>query len=168
MKSANNPKSVDLEELILEFWPQINFRVRRSLGFANPDWEDTASEILIDIIEAVRKGKFRGESSLGTFIYVITSRRIVDYIRKKGKSLRDFPVQSHIPDLSDSMERKERAIILAECVKKLRPRDADMLYLYYYMGLSQKEIAELFGISKRWVNTRLKNSMQSLRRILGK
>jgi len=168
MKNSGKMNSVDLEELVLKFWPQINYRVRNSLGYTNPDWEDVASEVLIDIIESIRKGKFRGESSLGTFIYVITSRRIIDYIRKKGKLPKSVTVEDQIPDPYDSMDKKEKAIYLAESIKKLKPRDADILYLYYYLGMSQIEIAGIFGISKRWVNTLIKNSTKSLKKILEK
>ncbi|MBN1224823.1 MAG: sigma-70 family RNA polymerase sigma factor [Candidatus Aminicenantes bacterium] len=168
MKSGNNTTLIDLEELILKFWPQINFRVRSSLGYANPDWEDIAGDILIDVIEAVKEGRFRGDSSLGTFIYVITSRRIVDYIRKKGRMPKGIAVDNQIPDPHETLEKKEKAILITESLKKLRPIDADMLYLYYYMELSQMEIAEIFGLSLRWVNTRIKNSKDALKRILEK
>jgi RNA polymerase sigma factor (sigma-70 family) len=57
-------------------------------------------------------------------------------------------------------------MFLADSIKKLKPRDADILYLYYYLGLSQLEIAGIFGISKRWVNTLIKNSTKSLKKIL--
>ena len=166
MKTGEEMDSIDLEELVLRFWPQINYRVRNSLGFTNPDWEDIASEVLIDIIKAIKKGRFRGDSSIGTFIYVITSRRIVDYIRKKGKLPKSVSVEDQIPDPYESMERKEKSIFLTESIKKLKPRDADILYLYYYLGLSQQEIAGMFGISKRWVNTLIKKSTKSLKKIL--
>lgn len=168
MKYSGEIDPLDLEELILRFWPQINYRVRNSLGYTNPDWEDIASEVLIDIIEAVKKGKFRGESSIGTFIYVITSRRIVDYIRRKGKLPKSVTYEDQIPDPYDSMEKNVKALYLAESIKKLKPRDADILYLYYYLGLSQIEIAGIFGLSKRWVNMLIKNSTKSLKRILEK
>jgi RNA polymerase sigma-70 factor (ECF subfamily) len=168
MKNSTKMDSVDLEKTVLKFWPQINYRVRNSLGYTNPDWEDIASEVLIDIIEAIKKDKFRGESSLGTYIYVITSRRIIDYIRRKGKLPKSVTVEEQIPDPYDSMEKKEKAMYLADSIKKLKPRDADILYLYYYLGLSQIEIAGIFGISKRWVNTLIKNSTKSLKKILEK
>ena len=168
MKNSGEINSINLEELVLRFWPQINYRVRNSLGYTNPDWEDIASEVLIDIIEAIKKGKFRGESSLGTFIYVITSRRIVDYIRRKGKLPKSVAVEDQIPDPYMGMDKKEKEIYLVESIKKLKPRDADILYLYYYLGLSQIEIAGIYGISKRWVNTLIKNSTKSLKKILEK
>jgi len=166
MKSKDEEISIDLEELILKYWPQINFRVRNSLGYMNPDWEDVAGDILMGVVESVRKGKFRGESSLGTYIYVITSRRIVDYIRKKERMPKSIPMDNHIPDPYEHMDKKEKALAVTESIKKLKPMDADILYLFYYVGLSQVEIAEVFGISKRWVNTRIKNSKKILKKIL--
>ena len=81
----NKNKEVNLQQIISKYRPIIGFRVKRSLGHSNPDWEDVVNEIILNMLEKLKKGEFRGESSIGTFIYTITSRRIVDYIRRKGK-----------------------------------------------------------------------------------
>ena len=93
---------VDLEKVITKYRSVISFRVRKSLGTYNPDWEDVVNEIITNVIEKVKKGEFRGDSSIGTFIYTITSRRIVDYIRQKSKvrpdsSLSVLVVPPHTP-----------------------------------------------------------------------
>lgn len=165
MKSKKDDKN-DLEEIILKYWPQINFRVRRSLGHFNSDWEDVASEILLNVIEALEKKKFRGESSLGTFIYKITSRRIIDYIRNKNRKTKHLQELDKLSDPHQHVEKKEQAEMFSECIKKLKPRHADMLYLYYYMGVSQSEIAQTFGISPSRVSQLLNNATEFLKRII--
>lgn len=37
--------------------------------------------------------------------------------------------------------------MLAKYIKKLKPRDCDILYSYYYGGLTQSGIAQVFGVS---------------------
>lgn len=156
----------DLEEVILKYWPQINFRARKSLGPYNLEWEDVASEILVNVVEAIKKGKFRGESSIGTFIYKITSRRIVDYIRRKNKMPRHLPEPNHTLDPHESLVKKEQAELISKSIKKLKPKHADMLYLFYYMGLSQTEIAQTFGVSTGWISALIKDAKKSLKKII--
>jgi RNA polymerase sigma-70 factor (ECF subfamily) len=158
--------TAELEKIILHYWPQINFRVRKSLGFQNSDWEDVASEVLMDALRAIRTGKFRGDSSLGTFIYTITSRRIIDYIRKKSRVLKHAPEAGSLLDPQENCERNEQSEILFQALRRLKPRYADMLYMSYFMDLSRKEIAQTFGISYHRTGEVLKEAEKSLRRII--
>lgn len=161
--------NLNIEEVILQYWPQINFRVRKSLGFNNTEWEDVASEIIFDVIKAIKTRKFRGDSKIGTFIYVITSRRIIDYIRKKSRNIKyinDALQHNHFVDPCEIVQKKEQIELLSVSLKKLKPRDADILYLYFYMGLTQKEIAQMYGISARKVYEIMKNAKLSLKKII--
>jgi RNA polymerase sigma factor (sigma-70 family) len=163
-KSAPHPP--DIEEIILKFWPQIRYRVINSLGYHNPDWEDTASEILLSVFEALKNERFREESSIGTFIYSITSNKIVDTIRKKGKAMPTVKEPERFLDPHDRIQQKERAIYVAELIKTLKPRHADMLYLHYYIDLTQIQIARIFGISPRRVHAILDNARRSLKKLV--
>jgi RNA polymerase sigma-70 factor (ECF subfamily) len=158
----------DIEEVILKYWPQINYRVRNSLGYENSDWEDLAGDILINIIEALRHNKFRGESSIGTFIYTITTRRIIDYIRRKVRLQKYVREKGRGSNLREPDKKRERAVEIRDAIKKLKPRYADLLYLYYYSGLTQVEIAENLGLSLRTVNVQIRDAKLSLKKIIEK
>lgn len=157
---------IDLEEIILRYKPLISYRVRRSLGFSNPDWEDVVAEIFINVIEKIKLGKFRGESSIGTFIYTITSRRIIDYIRLKKKRIKFAPEPAPPPDPHQSLEKKEDVQLITENIKKLKPIYCDILYSYYYGDLTQKEIAGIFGISISKVNYLIHHAQKLLRKMI--
>ncbi len=157
---------VNLEEIILQYKPLISYRVRRSLGFSNPDWEDVVAEIFINVIEKIKSGKFRGESSIGTFIYTITSRRIIDYIRLKKKRIKYAPEPAPPPDPHQSLEKKEDVELITEHIKKLKPLYCDILYSYYYGDLTQKEIAGVFGISTSKVNYLIHHAQKLLRKMI--
>ena len=106
MNLGAQEKTVDLEEVIAEYWPQISFRVKRSLGYSNPEWEDVCAEIMISVIESIKKSRFREESSLGTFIYSITSHKICDHFRRKGRTLTHIPDSFHPPNPGEVVEKK--------------------------------------------------------------
>ncbi len=163
---AGSENTAELEKVILQYWPQINFRVRKSIGYLNSDWEDVASEVLMDAIKAIKTGKFRGDSSLGTFIYTITSRRIIDYIRKKSRVLKHAPEVGPLLDPHEACEQNERSQILFQALRRLKPRFADMLYMSYFLDLSRKEIAQAFGLSYHRTGEVLKEAEKSLRRII--
>lgn len=145
--AAPKNQELDPEETLLKYWPQICFRVKNSIGRSTPDWEDVGSEILLGVIEAIRKGSFRGESSLGTFIYTVTTHKIVDFIRQKSKGPPPAPESGPDFDPSVEVETQERVRLVAELLKRLKPRYADILYLHYYLDLSRNEIAQIYGIS---------------------
>jgi RNA polymerase sigma factor (sigma-70 family) len=164
-KPQSNSNPTDIEEIILKFWPQIRYRVIKSLGYHNPEWEDTASEILLSVVEAIKYGRFREECSIGTFIYSITSNKIVDAIRKKGKAFHTVEEPEKFLDPKNHVERMELSIYVADLIKTLKPRHADMLYLHYYIDLSQIQIAKIFGISSRRVHTILNDAKRSLKKL---
>lgn len=165
-KVEKTTNQLDLNEVINKYRPVVSFRVRKSLGSQIPDWEDVVNEIMVNVIEKLEAGQFRGDSSIGTFIYTITSRRIVDYIRAKSKSLKYAPEPSSFSSPQEQIENKERAEHVARCLEKLKPKYKKILYLYYYKDLSREEVANKLGISPRRVSERVNYAQKLLRKMM--
>lgn len=163
---GNSSEKIKLEEIFVKYKSIVSFRVKKSLGAFNPDSDDVANEIITNVVEKIKKGEFRGESSIGTFIYTITSRRIVDYIRQKSKVLKHVPEPSSYPDPQEQIEDQERAEMIAIAIKKLKPKYREVLYLYYYKDLSREEVAEKLGISARRVSERVNYSQKLLKKLI--
>lgn len=156
--------AIDLDEMIRQYRPIVGFKVKKALGGGNPDWEDVVDEIMMQTVEKIKSGEFRGDSSVGTFIYTITARRIIDYIRQKTRVLKGAPEVPALPDPHDQVERNERAERLAQAIKRLRPKFRDVLYLYYYKDLSRLEVALELGISPAKVSERVNYARKLLRK----
>jgi RNA polymerase sigma-70 factor (ECF subfamily) len=157
---------VDLDDVVVKYRPIVSFKVKKSLGTQTPDWEDVVNEIITQVIEKVKKGEFRGDSSIGTFIYTVTTRRIVDYIRQKTKILKGIPEPAPLPDPCDNAESREKARVLADAIKQLKPKFKEVLNLYYYQELSREEVAQRLGISPRRVSERLNYAQRLLRKMI--
>ncbi len=167
MDAVRNPKEqLDLEEIFAKYRPIVGFRVKKALGGSTPDWEDVVNEIMTNVLEKIQKGEFRGESSIGTFIYTVTSRRIVDYIRHKSKVLKHAPEPQPFPAPHEHVESKERAEVIVSAIKKLKPKYREVLYLYYYRDLSREEVAKKLGISPRRVSERVNYAQKLLRKMI--
>jgi len=156
------------EDSVLQYRAVISFRVKKALGSSNPDWEDVVNEILTQAVAKIKSGEFRGDSSIGTFLYVITSRRIIDYIRQKTRILKHAPEPAPYPDPHDEMEHRERAKQVEQVVAGLKPKFRDVLYLYYYRELSRDEVARALDISPRRVSERVNYALKLIQRAVRK
>ncbi|MBM3296103.1 MAG: sigma-70 family RNA polymerase sigma factor [Candidatus Aminicenantes bacterium] len=157
-------KNEDHDALLAQYRPVVSFRVRRALGGDIPDWEDVVNEILTQVLEKVRNGEFRGECSLGTFIYTVTSRRIVDFIRQKTKILRNGPEPAEPLDPQESLESREKSDQLVRHIRTLKPKYRDVLFLFYFQELKREEVARRLGITPAKVSERLHYAQKLLRK----
>ena len=160
-------KSAPPENGVLQYRPVISFRVRKALGIST-DWEDVVNEILTQAVAKIKSGEFRGESLIGTFLYTITSRRIIDYIRQKTRVLKHAPEPAPYPDPHDEMEHRERARQVEQVVNGLKPKFRDVLYLYYYKELSRDEVARALDISPRRVSERVNYALKLIQKAVRK
>lgn len=158
--------SLDLDAIVFKYRPIVSFRVKKSIGVQTPEWEDVVNEIMVNVIDKIKKGEFRGESSIGTFIYTITSRRIIDFIRNKSKVLKHAPEPNPYASPQDNIENKERAEWIARAIDKLKPKYKEVLYLYYYQEFSREEVAKRLNITPRRVSERVNYAQKLLRKIL--
>jgi RNA polymerase sigma-70 factor (ECF subfamily) len=157
---------IELDEIITKYRPIITFKVKKSIGGQTPDWEDIANEIITNVIDKVKSGEFRGESSIGTYIFTITKRRIIDHIRGKNKILRHAPEADPFPQPHVYFENKEKAETLANAIESLKPKYKEILYLYYYKDLSREEVAKKMGIPPNRVSERVNYAQKLLKKIL--
>jgi len=162
----NKDLDLDIDKIVAEYRPLVSFRVKKSISSYTPDWEDIVNEIMVNVVEKLRKKEFRGDSSIGTFIFTITSRRIIDHIRHKTKVLKHAPEPDPFPSPFEHVETKEKSEIIAKAIENLKPKYKEVLYLYYYKELTRKEVAETLGITPRRVSERVNYAQKLLKKIL--
>ena len=159
-------ESINIEDIVAKYRPIVSFKVKKSIGAYTPDWEDIVNEIMMNVIEKIEKSEFRGESSIGTFIYTITSRRIIDHIRRKSKVLKHAPEPEPFSSPFKHVEDDERAEQMALLLEKLKPKYKEVLYLYYYRDLSREEVAKRLDITPRRVSERVNYAQKLLRKMI--
>ena len=161
-------KTLNIEEIVAKYRPIISFKVKKSIGAHTPEWEDIVNEVLLNVIEKLEKSEFRGESSIGTFIYTITSRRIIDFIRRKSKVLKHAPEPNPFSSPPQYVEDEEQAEHMAGLLEQLKPKYKEVLFLYYYKDLSREEVAKHLNISPRRVSERVNYAQKILRKMVKK
>lgn len=74
--------------------------------------------------------------------------------KRRGEMTEDIPCES----------AEEYGLL--ECIRRLKPTYASVVYLYYYEGYSVKEIAKICSMTATAVSTRLARARDQLKRML--
>ena len=168
IQPATTPGELDWDEVYEKYFPLILIKVRVRLGWDNEESRDVAQEVIEIVFRNIRAGRFRGESSLGTYIYSIVKYQLSNAIkresRRKTVPFHDCHLTSTDP--SEGYDRKERSARLTEVISSLKPQHREVIYCRYYEGMRVNEIAERMGTSPRKVSELLHYSLKKLRKSL--
>jgi len=147
--------------------------------------ENDARELVQDAFLRVFKGlgSFQGGSSFFTWLYRIITNLSIDLIRKPGRGLgelderrietesdqdADFPLLSRVDgtDPLDVVRRGEIAARLQLALDALPPYHRGVIVMREIEGLSYEEMAQVMGVSKGTIMSRLFHARQKLQRAL--
>lgn len=136
----------------------VNFKIREMARDYNyqADADDALQDGIILLDEMVRDGRFRGESSVKTFLISICRNIMRNKVRSAEKviykeeikeaDLDDTSVHDATPEeamliLESSEKERQRDSILRGLLTQLTDRCQDVLRLYYYESYSMAKIA---------------------------
>lgn len=120
------------------------------------DAEDVFQEVVLNFISMVQKNQFREESGIKTFLYAINRHIWLNELKKKGKRLlreKKYSGQQDTMeiDVSNLIEKNQAREQVAELLGQLGETCRKILLLYYYEGLSIKEILPYFDYENEQV-----------------
>lgn len=111
------------------------------------DAEDIFQEVILSFIELVKKDKFRGESSITTFLYAITRNTWLNELKKRDRSkIREEKFEKAKDntemDVSHFIVHRELKAQLMEVVESLGETCKKILLAFYYENLAIKDILQ--------------------------
>jgi len=116
-------------------------------GGSEQDAEDVFQETVVSFIEIVKKGNFRMEASIKTFLVSVARNIWFNELKKRersghrekifeyGRGQKQEDISHQIGDLEKKRQLRDLVNSLGEPCKKI-------LMLFYYENLSMKELAE--------------------------
>ncbi|WP_205509887.1 RNA polymerase sigma factor [Longitalea arenae] len=110
-----------------------------------PDAEDIFQETVVTFIDLVRKGKFRGEASVKTFLTAIARNLWLNELKKRARSgVREKAFETDREgiemDVSQYIANREVKQEFLVVLGKLGEPCKKLLTLFYYENLSMKDI----------------------------
>jgi RNA polymerase sigma-70 factor (ECF subfamily) len=110
---------------------------------------------------------------IGPWLLAVARNRAIDYLRSaagRDRNALEFEETCH-PALFCDMERdilrSDKTRRVKEAMEKLAPNHREVMYLAYFEGLSQTEMAERMGQPLGTVKTWVRTALKSLRDELG-
>jgi RNA polymerase sigma-70 factor (ECF subfamily) len=138
-----------------------------------PRGEDPADAVQEIFIELWRKAdRYDPDiASEKTFVAMLTRRRLIDRIRKSGRTPNSAELDeaAHIPndDRPDPVELSEEAARIRELMKELSPDQQRVLRLSINEGWSHRQIAENLDMPLGTVKTHVRRGLMRVRELLG-
>ena len=168
---CNQAAKGDLEagsSLLREFYKPIFAYLRRLSGNGD-DAADLTQATFSKVWNSVTR--FRGGSSVSTWIHRIAYFTYVDWVRRARPSTeqhdswwRGIPASDPTPlERAEELETRRRVYA---AVDKLAEEQRQGIHLHYYQGLSLTDTAEGLGIPESTLKYRLRNALEQLRKDL--
>ena len=141
----------------------------RSIRLTTQDREDLSAEVFLALVQddfAILR-RFRGESSLATYLTIISRRIIVHHLQKRRStsSLSDSQERSD-PRATNSPRPEERISNRDEVERMLRALhgpEAEIIRMYHLEGKSYQEISSSVGMPENSIGPTLSRARAKMR-----
>ncbi|MDR2647483.1 MAG: sigma-70 family RNA polymerase sigma factor [Oscillospiraceae bacterium] len=158
------------DEIMAQFQQPLTFFLFRYVHNAESA-EDLAADTFVELL--VHPKRYRGQSSLKTYLFSIARHKAIDFVRKEqrrsGVGLDQLKEQANTdPSLEDWFVQLQRRQALCEAMETLPEAQREVLRLLYFERLSYDEIASVTRRSKKQVDNILYRARIRLRDVLGK
>lgn len=133
--------------------------------------EDLVQETFVII--AIRKPLFVPQARFKTWLYTIARNLALDWIRKESR-LRNIPIElvGEIPNDAINLERNylqyEKQIIVRRALRKLKCDYSQVLYLVFFEGFDNGQVAKIMKKNKRQIENLLYQAKKALKAELNK
>lgn len=162
------------ETFVRTYGPRVEWIIRAS-GVPFRDCKDVAQEVLIAAMGQIRRGLFRGDSSLGTWLGPIVRGKVIDYRRSLARAClpsgyegcQEVVLASEMPE-DAFVHRSELDLVLTvrQVLHRMPRRHRAILILNKSAGFTINEIAGRFGLPPGTVGRILAEAKALFRQIL--
>jgi len=133
--------------------------------------EDLAEDTFVELL--IHKGRFRGQSSLKTFLYSVARHKAIDYIRREQRrptvaldELAEWSGDEDTPE--EHYLAHERSQVIAGAIAKIPKEYQEVLRLLYVERLKYDEIAPIMHKNTKQIDNLAYRARNALRNALGK
>ncbi len=144
----------ELETLYRQYAPVLFRRARRLVGRDAEAW-DVVQQVFERLMTSSEA--FRREASPMTWLWRITTNVALNHLR--GRSLRE-PDGAALPEDHTRDDGLEARNLIAVWLKQLDEREATVATLLYVDGLTQEEVADVLGLSRKTIGREVEQLRQ--------
>ena len=153
--------------VLVERYQNMVFALALKMLKHREESEEVSQDTFIKVYKSL--SKFNGESKFSTWIYRIAYNTCLDRIKKNSKYNNNVEINeitsneiSHTESIFDSLENKERSIIVKQCMDKLPEDERIIIHLFCFEELNLKEIVEIVSMTEGNVKVKLFRARKKL------
>jgi len=145
--------------------PQARY-ARRLLGNAD-DAQEVVQEAFLRVWREAGRWQ-AGQARFSTWLYKVVTNLCIDRKRRWRVLFTDAPPEEtdDAPGADGQMMAAEQAAALQDCLQELAPRQKTAILLCYFEELSNREAAEIMGLTVEALESLLTRGRQRLRGLL--
>tara|TARA_R110001632_G_scaffold43376_1_gene109958 strand:+ start:110492 stop:111076 length:585 start_codon:yes stop_codon:yes gene_type:complete len=152
---------------LVEKYKDMVFSLAIKITKNREEAEEVSQDSFIKAFKAIHT--FKGDSKFSTWLYKISYHNCMDRVNKNARKYNtdriDEVIENRIKATEDTMqtiERKERAELINDCLLELPEDERSILWLFYYKELSLKEIMEVTSLSQANLKVKLHRARKKL------
>lgn len=159
-------------QLVERYEGRVAATVIGMLG-AGEEAEDAGQETFIRFYRSL--DKFRGESSIATYLTRIAINQSLDAIKRRQRWTKRFVSRDEeevmmaelAHDVREEISARERAELVRGAIQTLKADHRSVVVLRMIEGYSTRETAEILGLPVGTVTSRLSRALDKLEAVLG-
>ena len=156
--------SAALQRLIAREGPRLLRFARGILGNLE-EAEDAVQDTLIRLWD--NAARWTPDARIGTWLHRVCYNRSIDVLRRRRNFvdesvLEDFPDPAGAPEAN--LIESQSALTLRAAIEALPPRQRTAILLFHFQECSQREAAEIMGISETALESMLARARRQLKR----
>jgi RNA polymerase sigma-70 factor (ECF subfamily) len=167
IKLAQRGDTSAFEELVQRY-QEPAFRAAYLVLHDAPEAEDAAQDAFVKAFRAI--GRFRAGSMRPWLLKIVMNESLNRLkSRKRRAAVIERAAGQSRPGgwtLDDAVIDRERAALLRQALEALREQERTVLYLRYFLMLSEQELAEYLGCAPGTVKSRLHRALGKLREVV--
>jgi len=146
--------------------------VVRSFQFPDEELDrDLVQDVLSRILQNLSAGRFRGDSSLGTYAQKVAKYTCLEHLRRRRFEIRmdleSIPSRARWSQPEGSLLRTEEHLRNLRLFAALSGESRELLRLIFIEGLSYDEIGRRLGVSEGAIKSRLHRIRLACREAVG-
>ena len=154
------------DELVRLHEPAVRRLAYRLLGWRDAEVDDVVQDVFLALLKHL--ASLRGEASVKTWLTCVTLNRCRSHRRRQWLRLKWFETHAKTratEQTGDSRTSDDEAIAVEvrRAVQALKPRDREVIVLFYLEQLPVTEIATLLELRNNAVEVRLHRARQRLK-----
>jgi len=143
---------------------KILFFIIHKLGCSKEEAEDICQDVLLAILENLKKERTKDIKNPSSYIYKIALNKINDKLRERYRGNK-VSLNIELPDSSmNPLEKLIHGDLVNKGLKILNHKERRILYLYCILGWTYEEIAQFLGMKNEAVRKATERAFKKIRK----